>query len=251
MSREINCKAVLKDNAIPCKATLGQTVIVTEGPETYTGPVTVTPSESEQFLQTKDKLLTADVTVNPIPSEYTDTKADYEDALTAFGVESDLADGITALTTYSNSVTGEADETLFDAVRSLVDGYGSGKKVQGTFIGNNSNKIDIPCEFEPSVIFIYAENKVAEFGGLYLICIIKDRFAILGVDSDRNTIKRLQYISYGITGYNEPPVVEGGVTDRAAQASYSNGVLTVGAASHSNNWYEFKSNVTFEYILVN
>lgn len=70
MSREIYCKAVLKDNAISCKASLGQTVIVTEGPEEYTGPVTVTPTESEQVLQTKDKLLTDNVTVNPIPSEY-------------------------------------------------------------------------------------------------------------------------------------------------------------------------------------
>lgn len=161
-----------------------------------------------------------------------------------------LTDAINALTSYANSVTGESDETLSDAVRSLVDGYGSGKKVQGTFIGNSSNKIDIPCNFEPNIIFIYAENDSVEFGGLYLICIIKDKFAILGVDSDRNTIKRLQYVSFGITGYNEPPVVEGGVTDRAAQASYSNGVLTVGAVSRSNNWYEFKSNVTFEYILV-
>ena len=124
MSREINCKAVLKDNAISCKASLGQTVIVTEGPETYTGPVTVTPTESEQTLLTKDKLLTDNITVNPIPSEYTDAKADYEDALTAFGVQSDLADGINALTEYSNEITGEQDETLSDAVRSLADGFG-------------------------------------------------------------------------------------------------------------------------------
>lgn len=70
MSREINCKAVLKDNAISCKASLGQTVIVTEGPETYTGPVTVTPTEAQQTLLTKDKMLTNNVTVNPVPSEY-------------------------------------------------------------------------------------------------------------------------------------------------------------------------------------
>lgn len=126
MSREINCKAVLKDNAISCSASLGQTVIVTEGPETYTGPVTVTPTETEQTLLTKDKLLTDNVTVNPIPSEYVDAKADYDNALTAFGVESDLADGISALTEYSNEITGEQDETLSDAVRTLVDGYGQG-----------------------------------------------------------------------------------------------------------------------------
>lgn len=69
MSREINCKAVLKDNAISCKASLGQTVIVTEGPEKYT-PAPITPSESQQTIPTKDKQLTADVVVEPIPSEY-------------------------------------------------------------------------------------------------------------------------------------------------------------------------------------
>lgn len=251
MAKDIHVPARIIGGKIPVKASLGQTVIVTEGPETYTGPTTVTPSESEQTLLTKDKLVADNVTVNPIPSEYVDAKADYEDALIAFGVESDLADGITALTEYSNSVTGEQDENLSDAVRSLADGYGSCKKQQGTFVGNNSNKIDIPCEFEPSVIFIYAENNAAEFSGLYLICIIKDRFAILGTDSNTGAVRRLQYISYGITGYNDPPVEEGGNTTRVAQASYSNGVLTVGAVSHPNQWYEFKSGVTFEYILVN
>ena len=282
MAKDIHVPARIIGGKIPVKASLGQTVIVTEGPETYTGPVTVTPTESEQTLLTKDKLLTDNISVNPIPSEYvipTGTEVisvtengtvsrdvtdkenvtvnvnvvneDYDNALTAFGVESDLADGITALTTYSNSVTGESDTTLSDAVHTLGSGYGSGKKVQGTFVGNNSNKIDIPCDFEPNIIFIYANNDSVEFGGLYLICIIKDRFAILGTDSDRSTVKRLQYISYGITGYNDPPVVEGGVTGRAAQASYSDGVLTVGAVSHSSGWYEFKSDVTFEYILVN
>jgi hypothetical protein len=121
MPKDIHVPARIIGGKIPCKATLGQTVIVTEGPDTYTGPTTVTPSESEQILLTKDKLVTDNVTVNPIPSEYTDAKADYEDALTAFGVEDSLADGISALTEYSNEITGEADENLSDAVRSLAD----------------------------------------------------------------------------------------------------------------------------------
>lgn len=161
-----------------------------------------------------------------------------------------LTDKINALASYANEITGR-NENLSDAVKTLCEGYGSGKKQQGTFVGNNSNKIDIPCEFKPSVIFIYAENKAAEFGGLYLICIIKGRFAILGTDSNISAVKRLHYFSYDITGYNDPPVEENGSTTRAAQASYSNGVLTVGAVEHPNPWYEFKSDVTFEYILMN
>ena len=70
MAKDIRIPVTLRGNRLEAKAQLGQTVIVKEGPEEYTDPVTVTPSESEQSLQTKDKLLTADVTVEPIPSEY-------------------------------------------------------------------------------------------------------------------------------------------------------------------------------------
>lgn len=122
----LNIKVTLEDETINIPLEFGEPIEHIVAPETYTGPTTVTPTETEQTLLTKDKLLTDNVTVNPIPSEYVDAKADYDNALTAFGVESGLADGITALTTYSNSVTGEQDENLSDAVRSLADGFGGG-----------------------------------------------------------------------------------------------------------------------------
>lgn len=70
MAKDIRIKVGITDNIIPVKVGIGQTVIVTEGPETYAGPVTVTPTTAEQTLLTKDKLVTDNVTVNPIPSEY-------------------------------------------------------------------------------------------------------------------------------------------------------------------------------------
>ena len=36
----------------------------------YTGSYTVTPTQSTQTLNTKDKTMTGNVTVNPIPSNY-------------------------------------------------------------------------------------------------------------------------------------------------------------------------------------
>jgi hypothetical protein len=47
---------------------------------------------------------------------------------------SPLTEGLTALTTYANEVTGQEDETLSDAVESLVHGFGGGnaKSVQVT-----------------------------------------------------------------------------------------------------------------------
>ena len=152
MPKDIHVPARIIGGKIPVRASLGQTVIVTEGPETYTGPVTVTPTESEQTLLTKDKLLTDNISVNPIPSEYVDAKADYDNALTAFGVEDNLADGINALTEYSNEITGEQDETLSDAVRSLADGYDDGSIVasllDGSFEGVfNNDKITSGLNF--------------------------------------------------------------------------------------------------------
>lgn len=70
MAKDIRIPVTLRGNRLEAKAQLGQTVIVTEGPETYTGPVTVTPTEAQQTLLTKDKLLTDNISVNPIPSEY-------------------------------------------------------------------------------------------------------------------------------------------------------------------------------------
>ena len=45
-------------------------VIVGGGGETYPGPYTVTPTRSTQTLQTRGLVMSADVTVNPIPPNY-------------------------------------------------------------------------------------------------------------------------------------------------------------------------------------
>jgi len=70
MPKDIHVPVRIEGGKIPVKANLGQTVIVTEGADEYTGQTVVTPSESAQTLQTADKLVKSDVTVNPIPSEY-------------------------------------------------------------------------------------------------------------------------------------------------------------------------------------
>lgn len=70
MAKDLYIPVSIRGGRLEAKATLGQTVIVTEGPEEYTGPVTVTPTEAQQTLLTKDKLLTDNISVNPIPSEY-------------------------------------------------------------------------------------------------------------------------------------------------------------------------------------
>ena len=69
---------------------------------------------------------------------------DYENALTAFGVTEDLTDGIEALTSYANEITGESDTTLSDAVASLTDGYGG----EGQWIDYDDAPVTLPEEYQ-------------------------------------------------------------------------------------------------------
>ena len=106
-------------------------------------PTGITPTGTKQINITANGTVTEDITA------YADAKIsvnvvnqDYEDALEAFGVQSDLTDGITALTTYANSVTGESDTNLSDAVRTLADGYSASgvETVTGEVTISNSGK---------------------------------------------------------------------------------------------------------------
>ena len=112
-------------------------------PVTFTNNGTYTPTGFDGYSQvtvnvgapsgTKQITITENGTVTENVANYANAaittnvvNQDYLDALTALGVTEDLADSIEALTTYSNSVTGESDTTLSDAVESLADGYGGG-----------------------------------------------------------------------------------------------------------------------------
>ena len=66
---------------------------------------------------------------------------------------SPLTDGLTALTTYANEVTGAEDATLSDAVETLVNGYGFlGRKVKTGVLKLNS-------KFSSKVSILYTDNR--------------------------------------------------------------------------------------------
>lgn len=96
-------------------------------PNTYTasdeGKVVSSGALVSQTSRTVSDNGTYDTTLN---NQVVVNNEDYSEALVAFGVTEDLADGIEAMTTYSNEVTGESDTTLSDAVRTLADGYRGG-----------------------------------------------------------------------------------------------------------------------------
>ena len=90
-------------------------------------PTGITPTGTKQVSITSNGTTTEDVTAYANAQITVNVvNQDYEDALVALGVTEDLTDGIEALTAYANTVTGESDTTLSDAVASLADGYGGG-----------------------------------------------------------------------------------------------------------------------------
>ena len=77
-------------------------------------------------------------------------------------INNPLTSNINALTEFANSVTGESDTNLSDAVHTLADGYGQGGEsntVTGTFTGTAEGSIDIDLAYEgegyPISVMIY------------------------------------------------------------------------------------------------
>jgi len=93
-------------------------------------PTGIAPTGTKQVSVTQNGTVTEDVTnYANVEINTSVVNADYENALVALGVQSDLANSITALTTYVNGVTGESDSNLSDAVHTLGSGYGGGGTV--------------------------------------------------------------------------------------------------------------------------
>lgn len=91
----------------------------------------VTPTGTKQVSITQNGVTTEDVTAYANAEILVNVvNQDYEDALVALGVTEDLTDSIEALTTYSNTVTGESDTNLSDAVHTLGSGYGGGSGLE-------------------------------------------------------------------------------------------------------------------------
>ena len=135
----------------------------------------VTPTGTKQVSITQNGVTTEDVTAYANAQISVNVaNQDYEDALVALGVTEDLADGIEALTTYANGVTGESDTTLSDAVASLADGYGGGSGLvyeEGTYTavsdGNPTISFTNSHSTAPAlVVFVDADSYVNQIAGI-------------------------------------------------------------------------------------
>lgn len=125
-------------------------------------------------------------------------------------------------------------------------GGSSGGSVQtktGTFTGNDTNVIQIQCDFAPDVIYIRGDlTTSASLRGICSINIIKD--TVIYVTADSSTSASDEYMlfgAHGITGYN---------TDTTnPYATYSNGILSVNTVYNSGT-ARWNSSVTYSYKLI-
>ena len=136
----------------------------------------ITPTGTKQISVTQNGTVTEDVTnYASVEISANVVNADYTSALTALGVQSDLANSITALTTCANGVTGESDTNLSDAVHSLGSGYGGGsgglEYETGTYTAASDDNPTISFANSHStapalVVFVDADSYVNQIAGI-------------------------------------------------------------------------------------
>lgn len=216
--------------------TLNNEVVVAV-PNSYTqadeGKVVSSGALVSQTSRTVSDNGTYDTTLN---NEVVVNNEDYSESLVAFGVEDDLADGIEAMTTYSNEITGESDTTLSDAVRTLADGYGGGGEVAtGYFFGNGGLAVSIPCDFDPDMIYIFSPNRLDDFP----ITSGSASWALYWTKTNCVVMRKTTTSLTASAGYVIP------TSNNKPGKIYANGVVTVNLPGSSA--YQFIRGAKYEY----
>ncbi|MBQ1569689.1 MAG: hypothetical protein IIZ78_01095 [Clostridiales bacterium] len=151
----------------------------------------ITPTGTKQINITSNGTTTEDVTAYANAEISANVvNEDYEDALVALGVTEDLTDGIEALTTYANGVTGESDTTLSDAVASLADGYGGGSGLEyeeGTYTATEDSIPTISfagshTKAPDTVMFIDVSENTATVGSTITMFVFVNALALFGFE---------------------------------------------------------------------
>lgn len=123
---------------------------------------------------------------------------------------------------------------------------GGGTSVQtatGTVSGSGSIVLQIPCEFEPDLIYVFGDlSGDASLRGCVSFTIIKDTYMETTVDgSSNNTDEYIWWNNHNITGY--------GTDTSMPHCTYSNGVVTLNMAENSSS-LRFNSAITYTYKFV-
>lgn len=146
-------------------------------------------------------------------------------------------------------ITDEANATGITAVVTGDTSGNSGNNngtmtiVTGTFTGDGTKTVQIPCNFEPREIYIEGDlEEDISLRGLEYFLLIKDNsYIILSDTSTSQSTTTLYNGNLNISGFNETNTSE-------AHASYSNNILTVSSVSGTGG--QFASGITYNYKLV-
>lgn len=166
-----------------------------------------------------------------ISSEITRISGNVSDALTAIG-----AKGVTV-------PSGANSDDLATLIGSIQTGGGSSVQTKtGIVTGEGSITLDIPCDFEPDLIYVYGDMSAsANNRGVVSITILKDVFAYMSNDSSTsNTNENFTVGDHSISGYGD---------STNFYATYSNGTLTIDTVSNTSA-RRFRSGQTYNYRLV-
>ncbi len=122
-------------------------------------------------------------------------------------------------------------------------GGSSAQTATGTVSGSGSNVLQIPCEFEPDLIYVYGDmTGDASLKGCVSFTIIKDTYLETTVDGSSNdTDEYIWWNNHSITGYSTDTSLPYG--------TYSNGVVTLDMVENSSA-LRFNSAVTYAYKFV-
>ena len=122
-------------------------------------------------------------------------------------------------------------------------GGGTAETVTGTIVGNGANVLQIPCDFEPDLIYINGDlsDNVAN-RGIVALTILKDMAIYIGYDTSTSASVINFSAIRNITGYNESDASN-------VHATYSNNVLSIDTVINSGS-YRWHSGTTYEYKLI-
>ena len=119
---------------------------------------------------------------------------------------------------------------------------GTGQTATGTITGDGTNVLEIPCNFEPDLIYVYGNmSEDVSNRGITSLMIIKDVVMYASFDSSTSSTDEYATVLSNITGYNESDT-------STAHATYSNNTLTIDTVTNSAS-AKWRSGQVYNYKL--
>lgn len=131
----------------------------------------------------------------------------------------------------------DIDVTNYSTVSVSVS-ESSAQTSSGTVTGNGSTALQISCNFEPDLIYVYGNLSSSDsLRGIISVLIVKDSVIYKTADtSQSNTAENMTGVLHGITEYG-------------GYATLSNNVLTIDIGSNTSS-NRFASNISYSYTLI-